>query len=55
MTERARPPLPPVPQSAPLAAGLGVAAAALVARTAVQQYVKFMARPASVRAFYRVR
>lgn len=39
--------------STPLAAGLGIAAAAFVTRAAVQQYVRFMARPAGLRAFYK--
>ncbi|GBF93085.1 hypothetical protein Rsub_05696 [Raphidocelis subcapitata] len=37
----------------PLVAGLSVAAAALVGRTALQQYVKYMARGPSGRAFYK--
>lgn len=44
----------PSPQSTPLVVGLGVAAAAFVGKQAVQQYVKFMARPAGIRAFYKV-
>ncbi|KAI8466590.1 MAG: presequence translocase-associated protein import motor subunit [Monoraphidium minutum] len=39
--------------STPLVLGLGVAAAALASKAAVQQYVKFMARPAGLRAFYK--
>lgn len=41
-------------QATPLAAGLGVAAAALVSRELVKQYVKFKAAPAAARAFYKV-
>jgi hypothetical protein len=41
-------------QTTPLVAGLSIAAAALVGRTAVQQYVKFMAKPARMRSFYKV-
>eukprot|EP00879_Flechtneria_rotunda_P002217 GHRR01002403.1.p1 GENE.GHRR01002403.1~~GHRR01002403.1.p1 ORF type:complete len:112 (+),score=33.23 GHRR01002403.1:263-598(+) len=37
----------------PLVAGLGVAAAALVGREAVKQYIKFRAAPAAARAFYK--
>lgn len=56
-----RPPFAPTPtpqklnkkQSTPLVLGFGVAAAALVGRAAVQQYVKFAARPAAARAFYK--
>jgi DnaJ family protein C protein 19 len=40
-------------QTTPLALGLGVAAAAYVSRAALQQYVKFMARPAGLRSFYK--
>lgn len=41
-------------QSAPLIAGVGVAAAALLSRELVKQYVKFKAAPAAARAFYKV-
>eukprot|EP00878_Enallax_costatus_P012997 GHUV01013579.1.p1 GENE.GHUV01013579.1~~GHUV01013579.1.p1 ORF type:complete len:110 (+),score=39.33 GHUV01013579.1:431-760(+) len=37
----------------PLAAGVGIAAAALVTREVVKQYVKFQAAPAAARAFYK--
>lgn len=39
--------------STPLVLGLGVAAAALVGKQAVQQYVKFMSRPAGIKSFYK--
>lgn len=37
-----------------MVAGVGVAAAALVGRELVKQYVKFRAAPAAARAFYKV-
>jgi len=42
-------------QSTPLVAGLSVAAAAYFGKTALQQYVRWAARPARARAFYKVR
>jgi hypothetical protein len=42
-------------QSGPLVAGIGVAAAALIGREAVKQYVRFRAAPAALKAYYKVR
>jgi hypothetical protein len=41
-------------QTTPLVAGAGIAAAALLGREVVKQYIKFKAAPAAARAFYKV-
>ena len=42
-------------QATPLAAGVGVAAAAFIGREMVKQYIKFKAAPAAARPYYKVR
>jgi hypothetical protein len=44
----------PCAQATPLAAGVGVAAAAFIGREVVKQYIKFRAAPAAARAYYKV-
>jgi hypothetical protein len=41
-------------QATPLAAGVGVAAAAFLGREVVKQYIRFRAAPAAARAYYKV-
>lgn len=44
----------PCAQATPLAAGVGIAAAAFIGREVVKQYIKFKAAPAAARAYYKV-
>lgn len=41
-------------QATPLAAGVGLAAAAFISREVVKQYIRFRAAPAAARAYYKV-